>query len=218
MITEYPNLQTVDSPIPIEEIEATGVITNALAENRKVRICVSHGSADATGGIGLSTLLGKEVQLRSASLFERIANFFFGSSEISLRTIRTVPSNTTALSNVMDGRVSEFVERMIELRSADEEQASSFAYENALHILAKAYAVLKLSSADYYGLPRPILTTDDQGGLRTRWVNKTREVRANFGASALRKSYLYFEEREVYGVEQLSPDLIARRLQWLLEA
>jgi hypothetical protein len=65
--------------------------------------------------------------------------------------------------------------------------------------------------------PKPIATTDDRGGIRVSWRAENKQVRANFGADAQLRSYVYFESPLAHGVEPLDAEHLAGRFAWLTE-
>jgi hypothetical protein len=102
----------------------------------------------------------------------------------------------------------------------DETKPTEFAYANARRVVESAYGKAFGKAKMPRGIfPKPLVTTDDAGGIRLLWHEGARQIRLNFGASDSRKTYLYFQVEAQHGidhgVEPLDEDNLATRLAWL---
>lgn len=97
----------------------------------------------------------------------------------------------------------------------DEVVPTRFAYERARSVVEAAYGQVKTHKNVPTLIPRPLVTTDDVGGIRLSWRTSDRQVRANFGARPDLRSYIYFESALEHSVEPLDAQHLARRLAWL---
>ena len=94
---------------------------------------------------------------------------------------------------------------------------TDFAYRKAQAIVGGAYARLRMAAPNIYGAaPGPEISADDMGGVRVSWRSSRKKLRANFGANQDLKSYLYFEEGDLHGVERLNEGTLRERLRWLV--
>jgi hypothetical protein len=97
--------------------------------------------------------------------------------------------------------------------------ATAHAYQSARAVVESAYGRLLAGEEQYAKkLPAPIVTTDERGGVRLSWQHGDRCVRTSFAATEGLRSYLYFESREEHNVEALQPDVLSKRLDWMLTA
>jgi hypothetical protein len=218
MRTEFPEVQTLPSPVTGSETETAAVLTSEAPLLPTWQSGPQFPQEEVTGGIGLTTLR-MSVHVGPVSFVRRIINLLKDTQRyIVVRPAMRVPKEVTAVSSVTDARLAELRDGITELKMNPELEwtPTAFALSSGVRVLSDAYAILRLSSNMYYGLPRPSFTTDEDGGVRARWVHNRNEVRANCGADSLRRSYLYFEADQAHGIEQLRPDLVAGRLQWLL--
>ncbi len=62
----------------------------------------------------------------------------------------------------------------------------------------------------------PYFVPDGDGGLRVEWEYQGREVRLLCPAQDAQSGNIYFEEGEVYGVEEATVTAFLKRLGWLL--
>lgn len=104
--------------------------------------------------------------------------------------------------------------------SDDEVAPTRHAYERARSVVEAAYGeVNRLRAKKRRGVPeifpRPLVTTDDVGGIRLSWRLGTKQVRANFGAQPELQSYVYFESGVEHNAEDLDVEHLAGRLAWL---
>ena len=102
----------------------------------------------------------------------------------------------------------------------DEVVPTEYAYKNARSIVESAYGEINSPrSKRRRGVPeifpKPLVTTDDVGGIRLSWRTEAAQVRANFGARPELRSYVYFESPLEHDVELLDPHHLAERLTWL---
>jgi hypothetical protein len=102
----------------------------------------------------------------------------------------------------------------------DEVRPTEFAYKNARSTIESAYGEVDGSRAKKRRgvpaiFPKPLITTDDVGGIRLSWITENKQVRANFGARPELRSYVYFESGSEHDVEPLDPQHLAGRLAWL---
>jgi hypothetical protein len=108
--------------------------------------------------------------------------------------------------------------------------ASEHAYQSARAVVESAYGRLFAIAAQtgrlrhrveaFAALSRtriPVVTTDEQGGIRLSWQHERRHVRANFAAAEGLRSYLYFESPAEHNIEVLQPDTLSQRLDWMLK-
>ena len=114
------------------------------------------------------------------------------------------------------------IEEIDALRAGREDEIvpTEYAYKNARSIVESAYGeIYNPSSKKRRGVPKifpkPSVTTDDVGGIRLSWRTEAGQVRANFGATPERRSYVYFESGLEHDVEPLDPQHLAGRLTWL---
>ncbi len=99
----------------------------------------------------------------------------------------------------------------------DEIKPSDYAYSTARSLVESAYGQIKLRESVPEIVPEALVTTDDVGGIRLAWRLGPKQVRANFGANAQLRSYIYFESDVQHAVEQLDVQHLAGRLAWLTE-
>ncbi len=99
----------------------------------------------------------------------------------------------------------------------DEIKPSEYAYSAARSLVESAYGQIKLRESVPEIVPEASVTTDDVGGIRLAWRLGPKQVRANFGANAQLRSYIYFESDIQHAVEQLDVQHLAGRLAWLTE-
>jgi hypothetical protein len=118
-----------------------------------------------------------------------------------------------------DVKLAELCDALTSVKLGEEVDClpSEYAYFTAARVLAEAYGLLGVAFSGYFRIPAPIMLADDEGALRVRWMNRDRELRANFGASPQHRSYLYFEDGGNYGLENLSGEVLAERLRRLVE-
>lgn len=62
----------------------------------------------------------------------------------------------------------------------------------------------------------PYFVPDGDGGLRVEWEYQGREVRLLWPAQDTNPGNIYFEEGEVCGIEEATPNTFLKRLDWLL--
>jgi hypothetical protein len=100
----------------------------------------------------------------------------------------------------------------------DEVRASEYAYKAARAVIESTYGRLQAEKRmPLKSLPNPIVATDDRGGLRISWENGEKHVRTSFAASEGLRSYLYFESPANHDVEELLPNTLSDRLDWILK-
>jgi len=99
----------------------------------------------------------------------------------------------------------------------DEIKPTDYAYTAARSLVESAYGQIKLRENVPEIVPEASITTDDVGGIRLAWRVGPKQVRANFGANANLRSYIYFEAGFDHAVEQLDVQHLAGRLAWLTE-
>jgi hypothetical protein len=106
--------------------------------------------------------------------------------------------------------------------SEDEVVPTGYAHERARSIIEAAYGEInRRRFKKHWGVPKifpkPLVTTDDVGGIRVSWCTENKQVRANFGArpEPELRSYVYFESALEHGVDQLDAQHLAGRLAWL---
>lgn len=104
--------------------------------------------------------------------------------------------------------------------SEDEVAPTRHAYERARSVVEAAYGELdRLRGKKRRGVPeifpKPLVTTDDVGGIRLSWRMGSKQVRANFGARPELQSYVYFESGLEHNAEDLDVEHLAGRLAWL---
>lgn len=126
-----------------------------------------------------------------------------------------------ATLDVASGKLGAVVNDLVQLQAnADEEgleRPTEYAYGHAAQVIGCAYSMFWLrESLEYNKLVKPNITTDDLGGIRISWRISGRILRANFGADSEHRSYLYFEDGQLHGVEGLGGETLAERLRWLV--
>jgi hypothetical protein len=104
----------------------------------------------------------------------------------------------------------------------DETKPTEFAYANARKVVESAYGrAFSKTRISYFMFPKPVVTTDDAGGIRLLWHEGAKQIRLNIGSAADRKTYLYFQAETQHGidhgVEPLDKDNLATRLAWLTD-
>jgi len=106
--------------------------------------------------------------------------------------------------------------------SEDEVVPTMYAYQRARSFIEGAYGEVRGQRVKKHSgvpeiFPKPLVTTDDVGGIRVSWRTETRQVRANFGArpEPELRSYVYFESAFDHGIEPLDTQHLAGRLAWL---
>jgi len=93
--------------------------------------------------------------------------------------------------------------------------ATPYAYAAARSVIESAYGRL-FNKKSVFAIPPPILMTDDRGGIRLAWRVGNKHVRVTFGFSPQARSYLYFESPAVHDVDNIQPDKLLGKLEWLL--
>jgi hypothetical protein len=123
---------------------------------------------------------------------------------------------------ILQGWTWPVIEEIDALRAGREDEVvpTEYAYKNARSIVESAYGEINNPhSKKRRGVPeifpKPLVTTDDVGGIRLSWRTEAAQVRANFGATPQLRSYVYFESDLEHDVEPLDPQHLARRLTWL---
>jgi hypothetical protein len=125
-----------------------------------------------------------------------------------------------ATSQAYDQQLAVLTSRLVALKTTEDEDdwaPSETAYWNAVETISSAYGLLRITFAGYDRLPTPVLSSDGEGTLRSRWVHGDREIRANFAGRPTLRSYLYYESEPSYGTEELNAEILAARLRWLME-
>jgi hypothetical protein len=97
----------------------------------------------------------------------------------------------------------------------DEVKPSEYAYGRARAFVEAAYGQALLPKSVPRTIPAPLVTTDDVGGVRLAWRLGPKQLRANFGANANLRNYLYFESGLEHHVEDLDVSRLAGGLDWL---
>ena len=97
--------------------------------------------------------------------------------------------------------------------------ATEHAYRNTRAVLESTYGLLLARKGPpTLGLPLPLVTTDERGGIRLSWQSRDRHVRTNFAAAEGLRSYLYFESPAEHDVQALQPYTLSDKLSWMLNA
>jgi hypothetical protein len=113
--------------------------------------------------------------------------------------------------------VTKQIEEIFLLGEDDWVPPTEYSRSNAGKLVAAAYTLIRLEDPHRYELiPEPILTTDDQGGIRITWRSNGREIRANFGGQPDLRTYLYHESGSQYGIEDLNDRSLSDRLRWIV--
>jgi hypothetical protein len=99
----------------------------------------------------------------------------------------------------------------------DEVKPSDYAYTRARSLVESAYGQVKLAGNVPEIVPQVSVTTDDVGGIRLAWRLGPKQIRANFGAAANLRSYLYFESVLEHYVKDLDVKHLAGGLDWLIK-
>jgi len=140
-------------------------------------------------------------------------------SRFSDVTLWTSESNSVEL---LAERSRPVIEEIDALRAGREDEVipTEHAYRNARSIVESAYGQINSPSGrKQLGVPeifpKPLISTDDVGGIRLSWRTGTKQVRANFGANPELRSYVYFEHGREHAVEELDPQRLSGRLTWL---
>jgi len=97
---------------------------------------------------------------------------------------------------------------------------TSFAYLKCHAVVGAAYGLMGSGRnviSSISSIPRPIIVTDDLGGIRLAWRKGDKTVRANFGATGDHQSYAYFESDTEHGVTSLDGASLSDRLTWLVK-
>ncbi len=130
------------------------------------------------------------------------------------------PHRSSATMNVLQGRLQKLVSKLEQMRIRPEENeppATEHAVMAAASTISEALALLFLRSTMAFGkVLNPAMTADDLGGIRVLWRERQRRVRVNFGATQSNRTYLYFEDSDHHGIEDLTGDNLAEKLNWLL--
>jgi hypothetical protein len=106
-------------------------------------------------------------------------------------------------------------------RDEDEVAPTPYAYEKARSVVESAYAEIsrgrgKKPRGVPEVFPKPLVTTDDVGGIRLSWRAGSKHLTVNFGATDQRRSYVYFETNADHGIHELQPHALAAKLGWLV--
>ena len=130
------------------------------------------------------------------------------------------PSSQATL-DVTSGKLGLAVNELAQLKSSacedGLEDPTEYANRCAAQVLGRAYTIFWLQDfLEYNKLVKPDVTTDDLGGVRISWRISSRVLRANFGADVKHRSYLYFEDGQFRGVDELRGETLAERLRWLV--
>jgi hypothetical protein len=113
---------------------------------------------------------------------------------------------------------SAVVARIDDLAVAEDEvKPSEYAYARARSIVESAYGQIRAPRNVPEVVPEALATTDEMGGIRLAWRLGTRQIRANFGGSPERRSYIYFESSAQHGIDELDATHLSGRLAWLTE-
>ncbi len=97
----------------------------------------------------------------------------------------------------------------------DEVRPTEYAYTRARSYVESAYGQAKVPGHLPEIVPQVSVTTDDVGGIRLAWRLGPKQLRANFGAAANLRSYLYFESALEHRAEDLDMQRLAGGLDWL---
>ena len=97
----------------------------------------------------------------------------------------------------------------------DEVKPTEYAYTRARSFVESAYSQIRMQENVPEIVPEASVTTDDVGGIRLAWRFGLKQVRANFGANANLRSYLYFESALEHHVEDLDLQRLDGGLDWL---
>lgn len=99
----------------------------------------------------------------------------------------------------------------------DEVRPTEYAYAQARLMVESVYRQIKPAWNVPQIVPEHSATTDDLGGVRLAWRLGPKQIRANFGAYANLRSYIYFESELEHDVEDLDAPHLAGRIAWLTE-
>jgi len=144
-------------------------------------------------------------RISSPSLFEPQSIFEVMISPQS-NVVTSYARNSSAVVAEIDGLIAG---------REDETKPSEYAYGKARSLVEAAYGHIKLRESVPEIVPEALVTTDDVGGIRLAWRVGPKQVRANVGADANLRSYIYFESDTQHAVEQLDVRHLAGRLAWL---
>jgi hypothetical protein len=118
------------------------------------------------------------------------------------------------------GSLTNIMSEIENLDSGNEVAPTNFAYLKCRAVVGAAYGLM-LSKQNLFtmlaGIPKPVIVTDDVGGIRMAWRKGNRTVRANFGGNEHLQSYTYFESDTEHGVMPLDGSSLSDRLKWLIK-
>jgi len=102
-----------------------------------------------------------------------------------------IECNTSLAFGSLDDTFSE-IENLAE---NNEVPPTDFAYLKSREIVGTAYGLMLPKQnlvVLVYNIPKPVVVTDDAGGIRMAWRKGAKTVRANFGGNEHLQSYTYF--------------------------
>ena len=118
------------------------------------------------------------------------------------------------------GNFANVVSEVENLSAENEVPPTDFAYLKCRSVVGAAYGLV-LSKRNVpisiSNIPKPVIVTDDMGGIRLAWHRGNKTVRANFGATPIHRSYTYFESDTEHGVTPLDGASLSDRLNWLVK-
>jgi len=118
------------------------------------------------------------------------------------------------------GSLDDIFSEIENLPENNEVPPTDFAYLKSREIVGTAYGLMLPKQnlvVLVYNIPKPVVVTDDAGGIRMAWRKGVKTVRANFGANDHLQSYTYFESDTEHGIRPLDGGSLSDRLKWLVK-
>lgn len=164
-----------------------------------------------------TTLEFNDIELQLA--YAQAARSLVAAAAVRDRHATTTPPPISPYGKVVAAGIkflSPLLRELEELRTATPEKdeygvlrATKHAYTTAADVLINAAIVAGLSGRQ---IPRGIVSTDSEGGIRIEWNRPHRSVRLIVPFSAERDGYVYHQEGSQYGTAAAIPESLA---QWL---
>jgi hypothetical protein len=118
------------------------------------------------------------------------------------------------------GSFTDVISEIENLAAENEVPPTNFAYLHSRAVVGAAYGLMLPKQSlimPMSHIPRPVVVTDDVGGIRLAWRKGIKTVRANFGANDNLRSYVYFESGIEHGVRPLDAASLSDMLNWLIK-
>jgi hypothetical protein len=126
----------------------------------------------------------------------------------------------TGTSSLPFGSLDDIFSEIENLAENNEVPPTDFAYLKSREIVGTAYGLMLPKQSLVvlvYNIPKPVVVTDDAGGIRMAWRKGAKTVRTNFGANEHLQSYTYFESDTEHGLRPLNGESLSDRLKWLIK-